>query len=448
MTSPTNHSANDSQRLDCIGIGLGPFNLSIAALADKVKTELSTRFLERKAYFSWHPGLLLSDAKMQTSFLKDLVTAVDPTSPYSFLNYLVTQRKFYPFCASGQSVISRLEFSDYLAWTAHQLPNAQFDCDVQNIEFHDDHFSVTTENETFTSQHLVIGTGMQPHVPDCIQGLVSDTCFHASELALRAPDLTGKRVAIIGGGQTGADIFQHSFDQHFGKPAHIEWITRRANIEQLDEGCFTDQYFMPDYVDQFYQLDSANKQKEVSHQKLASDGVTSDCLQNIYRSLYHDKYVLRNPSWWKISPHQTLISSRKQNGQYQLDIEHGLSKQRQTITADVVILCTGFNHDLPKCLESIKPQMHTDEHDRMALSSDYCLQWKGMGKNNIYIVNSGTDNHGIAEPQLSLAAWRAAKIINHLAQHKVYELSDNDNIIDWGDLSFKHEKHLAAVSSL
>lgn len=70
--------------LDCIGIGLGPFNLSIAALADQDKTQLSTRFLERKPSFSWHPGLLLSDAKMQTSFLKDLVTAIDPTSQYSF----------------------------------------------------------------------------------------------------------------------------------------------------------------------------------------------------------------------------------------------------------------------------------------------------------------------------------------------------------------------------
>ncbi|HBV75919.1 MULTISPECIES: lysine N(6)-hydroxylase/L-ornithine N(5)-oxygenase family protein [Vibrio] len=434
--------------LDCIGIGLGPFNLSIAALSDEEKTHLKTLFLERKSHFSWHPGLLLSDAKMQTSFLKDLVTAVDPTSPYSFLNYLVTQRKFYPFCASGQSVISRLEFSDYLGWTAHQLPNTQFGCDVKSVAFEQDHFRITTDKEVFNSQHLVIGTGMQPHVPECIQPFVSETCFHASELALRSPDLTGKRVAIIGGGQTGADIFQHTFDKQFGKPTHIEWISRRANIEQLDEGCFTDQYFMPDYVNQFYQLDSSNKQQEVSHQKLASDGVTSDCLQGIYQRLYHDKYVLRNPRWWKIKTHQSLISSRRVNGQYQLDIQHGLTKQVETINADIVILCTGFNHDLPQCLDELRPYIMTDEQDRILLSSDYCLQWKGMKNNSIYIVNSGTDNHGIAEPQLSLAAWRAAKIINHLAQDSVYELAEDDNIIDWGDLTFKPEKHLAAVSSL
>lgn len=70
-----------------------------------------------------------------------------------------------------------------------------------------------------------------------------------------------------------------------------------------------------------------------------------------------------------------------------------------------------------------------------------------MGKNNIYIVNSGTDNHGIAEPQLSLAAWRAAKIINHLAQYNVYELAENDNIIDWGDLIFQQHQYLSEVKA-
>ncbi|WP_417880634.1 lysine N(6)-hydroxylase/L-ornithine N(5)-oxygenase family protein [Vibrio sp.] len=438
---------NNPQDFDCLGIGLGPFNLSIAALIEESKTQLQTRFLERKPLFSWHPGLLLSDAKMQTSFLKDLVSAVDPTSPYSFLNYLVKQHKFYPFCASGQSVISRLEFSDYLAWTAHQLPNTQFDCNIQHVDYVDNQFIVHSETERYTSKDLIIGTGMQPHIPECIRELVSDHCFHASELALRAPDLTGKRVAIIGGGQTGADIFQHTFDQQFGRPENIDWISRRPNIEQLDEGCFTDQYFMPDYVNQFYHLDQKNKHREVSHQKLASDGVTSSCLNGLYQRLYHDKYVLRNPKWWSIKPHQSLISGQYRNGEYQLDIQHGLTQKIQTVKADIVILCTGFTHDLPACLDHLKPLMITDPRNRLILSSDYCLQWKGMQNNRIYIVNSGTDNHGIAEPQLSLAAWRAAKIVNSLCQNNIYELDEEQNILDWG-LDIEPQHNFANVISM
>ncbi|MGO2509061.1 MAG: hypothetical protein ACTH6Y_08705 [Vibrio hibernica] len=70
-----------------------------------------------------------------------------------------------------------------------------------------------------------------------------------------------------------------------------------------------------------------------------------------------------------------------------------------------------------------------------------------MQTNHIYIVNSGTHNHGIAEPQLSLAAWRAGKIINHLTQRSIYPLAENQNILDWG-LDVEPQHDLAAVSSM
>ena len=81
---------------DFIGIGIGPFNLSIAALAEGLDG-FSSLFLERKPHFSWHPGMMVPDCHMQTSFLKDLVSAVEPTNRHSFLNYLVQRKKFYSF---------------------------------------------------------------------------------------------------------------------------------------------------------------------------------------------------------------------------------------------------------------------------------------------------------------------------------------------------------------
>src|SRR6185436_18751172 len=68
-------------RYDSIGVGIGPFNLSAAALAATLP-ELKTLFVERARSFAWHPGMLISGATIQTSHLKDLVTLADPTSPY------------------------------------------------------------------------------------------------------------------------------------------------------------------------------------------------------------------------------------------------------------------------------------------------------------------------------------------------------------------------------
>ncbi len=65
---------------DFIGIGIGPFNLSVAALAEGLDG-FSSLFLERKPHFSWHPGMMVPDCHMQTSFLKDLVSCRGANQP-------------------------------------------------------------------------------------------------------------------------------------------------------------------------------------------------------------------------------------------------------------------------------------------------------------------------------------------------------------------------------
>ena len=67
--------------------GSGPFNLGLACLTEPID-ELDGLFLEAKPDFDWHSGMLLEGAHLQTPFMSDLVTLADPTSPYSFLNYL------------------------------------------------------------------------------------------------------------------------------------------------------------------------------------------------------------------------------------------------------------------------------------------------------------------------------------------------------------------------
>lgn len=46
--------------LDLLGVGAGPFNLSLAALADGVPG-LRSAFHEQRTAFHWHPGLLIEE---------------------------------------------------------------------------------------------------------------------------------------------------------------------------------------------------------------------------------------------------------------------------------------------------------------------------------------------------------------------------------------------------
>ncbi|EGT5746770.1 lysine 6-monooxygenase, partial [Cronobacter dublinensis subsp. dublinensis] len=297
---------------DFIGIGIGPFNLSIAALAEGLDG-FSSLFLERKPHFSWHPGMMVPDCHMQTSFLKDLVSAVEPTNRYSFLNYLVQRKKFYRFLTTEQRTVSREEFADYLCWAAESLSNLAFSQQVQQVSFNEANglFEVVTQRDRFLARHVCMGIGKQINLPDCVH-TQSDRCFHASEMMLRTPSLAGKRVTVVGGGQSGADLFLNIFRGEWGQPAALNWVSRRNNYNALDEAAFANEYFTPEYLESFAQLDEKTRCALLAEQKMTSDGVTAESLLAIYRAMYHRFEVLREKPWAHLLPSRSVTRVTQQ----------------------------------------------------------------------------------------------------------------------------------------
>src|SRR5215218_9977761 len=121
---------------DVVGVGIGPFNLSLAALADGVDG-LSALFLDGQAEFTWHPGLMFDDARLQVSFLADLVSLVDPTNRWSFLAYLRDRDRLFPFYFAERFHITRREFQDYCRWAAAGLGSCRFGARVEAVAWDD-----------------------------------------------------------------------------------------------------------------------------------------------------------------------------------------------------------------------------------------------------------------------------------------------------------------------
>src|SRR5215470_10116443 len=118
---------------DVVGVGLGPFNLSLAVLIEPVSS-LRVRFFETQPEFRWHPGLMVPGARLQVSFLKDLVTLVNPTSEYSFLNFLAAERRLYRFLIAYSGTCSRQEFEQYYRWAANQLKSVRWAHRVERVD--------------------------------------------------------------------------------------------------------------------------------------------------------------------------------------------------------------------------------------------------------------------------------------------------------------------------
>lgn len=415
---------------DLVGVGIGPFNLSLASLLDK--TKLHYRFFEQKASFDWHSEILFSDSDMQTSYLKDLVTSVDPTSPYTFLNYLVENGLFHLFMNTGRTNVSRREFEQYCQWVTQKIQEKEekrlvFSSPVESVDFNGEHFVVSSQTGEYKTRNLCIGTGLTPRVPECTREHLSKTFFHAKSKEIQSLNIEGKDVVIIGGGQTGVEIFSNALRGKWARPKSLKLITGRMGLIPLDESPFTNEYFSPRYVEDFFDISSKTKDGLVKTQKYASDGNTPHYLDSLYKELYQRRYVEGDILDFSIHPSRRLSEVSNKNGRYELVMENHFTGGEDSFCADVVILCTGFDVSVPPMIAPMKNKILFDENGRFLLKKDFSIEWEGPKENKIFALNFSRHTHGISEPQTSLMAWRSAVVTNSLLNESFYSIDRQVN---------------------
>lgn len=417
---------------DLLGIGVGPSNLSLAALLEKAP-DVTKLFLERKECFNWHPEIMFTDSVMQTSYLKDLVTPVDPTSSYSFLNFLVENDMFYPFVNTRRSVISRKEYEQYCSWVSEKLgPSLRFGADVHAVRFSGSRFLIESSKGTFESRDLCVATGLTPRLPSCARDLIGPSFLHAKTPTLLGMNFEGRSVTVVGGGQTGVEIFRNALNGKWGRPTRLNLVTSRKNLEPLDESEFTNEYFTPNYVNNFWQVRPERKAEIVAAQKLASDGNTPAYLTDLYNDLYRLRYVEKDARAIGILACRELVGAAAVHPGYRLTLDNTFSEEREEIFADIVILATGFEACVPKALEPLLPRLSLDSRGRFNLEKSYSVSWDGPKSNRIYALNFSRHQHGIIDPQSSLMAWRSAVVINDLTRQNLYKTAQRyDNFVHY-----------------
>ena len=348
------------------------------------------------------------------------------------MSYLVSKGRFYRFLNADFERALRVEFADYMRWAAEQIESLEFGADVREVSFDGEAFQLGFDRRApVRARHLVVGTGGAPAVPSWAEKHLGGVCFHSGGYMRSDLSLAGQRVLIVGGGQSGAEVFLHVCSGQRGEPSSVTWVSRRPNLDPLDETAFANEYFTPEYVNAFHQLPHARRASLVESQKLAGDGASPHSLREISQLLYERDFLSGERMAYRIRTQRDVRAMSRVSGAFRVEMLNRFDERNEVVVADVVILATGYQSSLPSCFGELSNRFARDRSGQLELSHDYRARWDGPEQNRIYVQNGGRYSHGIADPQLSLAAHRAAVIVNSLLDRPVYRTEVEPTPVQW-----------------
>jgi lysine N6-hydroxylase len=430
---------------DLAGVGIGPFNLSLAALCDGVPGTRAL-FLDAKPAFSWHPGLLMEGTTLQVPFLADLVTMADPTSPWSYLNYIRCHDRMFKFFFSERFHIPRREYDHYCRWVAERLASCRFDARVTALEWDENAnaFAVVYrcadgDRTRVLARQVVLGVGTDPVVPEPLRPLLSDAhtgrVLHSADYrAHRARLAAADDVTVVGAGQSGAevalDLLRTQDGNGQGGP-YVRWLARTAAFAPMEYSKIGLEHFTPDYTSYFRHLPEAAREHLVREQWQLYKGVSEETLGQMYDELY-ERTIGGGEPRAALQPGVELVEARADGDGYLLTCRNRQQDSLFEIRTCAVVSATGYAASRPAFLDGIGDMVDWDGKGRYQVDGQYRVALDPRVSGALYVQNAETHTHGVGAPDLTLGAWRAATILNAAAGRTVLPLSPRQAFTTFG----------------
>ncbi|MGY4690578.1 lysine N(6)-hydroxylase/L-ornithine N(5)-oxygenase family protein [Salibacterium sp. K-3] len=415
---------------DVIGIGIGPFNLGMAALLDPVK-DVEAVFFEQRPSFEWHPGMLLEGTVLNSPFLADLVTFADPTSPYTILNYLHKKNRLYQFYFYKDLHIPRREYNEYGKWAASQLSSCRFGYRVENVIDADGCYQVevreikTDQTSTYYTRHVVVGTGSKPVMPPGLAEKADQGIYHSSDYAMRKAELKDTdNITVVGSGQSAAEIFHDLLQdqKHYGY--RLTWLTRSPEFFQSEAAKLAREVFSPDYVSYFRTLDYETRLEALPQLDKGRKGIEQKTLMNIYELLYH-RAIERDDPRVILQPMTEVIDMEKRDGQYDLSCRQWQKDQTFVHRTDKAVFATGYKPNVPEWVYELGDKIEWEDEKLYKVSDSYRLLFRDDRNHHIYVLTSLDHSHGTAATNLALSVMRNQTIINDICGYNVYPVEQD-----------------------
>ncbi|WP_406256483.1 lysine N(6)-hydroxylase/L-ornithine N(5)-oxygenase family protein [Streptomyces nigra] len=414
---------------DVIGIGFGPSNVAMAIALSEHNAgpgaqPLRAQFFEQQPRFGWHRGMLIDDATMQVSFLKDLVTLRNPASDYSFLCYLKSRGRLIDFINHKSLFPLRIEFHDYFEWAAARVDDlVSYGHEVVGVMpvLRDgvvEHLDVTVRSAQGLAVHrarnLVLGTGLRPLMPDGVER--SDRLWHTSELLGRVvawEEPPPERVVVVGAGQSAAENVAY-LHRRFPE-AEICAVFSRYGYSPADDSGFANRIFDPEAVDAFYTAPESVKRRLMDYHGNTNYSVVDiDLIDDLYRQMYREK-VLGTERLRFLNVSRLTDVKETEDDRVSATVTSLVTGEETRLDADVVVFATGYGPADPVgLLGEVADRCLRDDEGRVRVERDYRVATDDSLRCGIYLQGGTEHTHGITSSLLSNTAVRVGEILDSL----------------------------------
>ncbi|MGA5896023.1 lysine N(6)-hydroxylase/L-ornithine N(5)-oxygenase family protein [Streptomyces venetus] len=414
---------------DLIGIGFGPSNVAMAIAigehnAQAAEQEVITaRFFEQQPSFGWHRGMLIDDATMQVSFLKDLVTLRNPASEFSFLCYLKSKGRLIDFINHKNLFPLRVEFHDYFEWAAAQVEDmVSYGHEVVGVtpvvrDGAVEHLEVTVRSGeglmVHRARNLVIGTGLRPLMPEGVER--GDRVWHNSELLARVDELDGtapSRFVVVGAGQSAAENVAY-LHRRFPE-AEICAVFSRYGYSPADDSSFANRIFDPAAVDEYFAAPENVKRRLMDYHGNTNYSVVDvDLIDDLYRQMYREQVLgTERLRFLNVS---RLTEVKETPAKVRATVTSLVTGDETPLDADVVVFATGYSPADPLgLLGEVADHCLRDDAGRVRVERDYRIATDPRLRCGIYLQGGTEHTHGITSSLLSNTAVRVGEILDSL----------------------------------
>jgi L-ornithine N5-oxygenase len=215
------------------------------------------------------------------------------------------------------------------------------------------------------------------------------------------------RVAVVGGGQSGAEAF---IDLNDGYPgAKVDLILRAAVLKPADDSPFVNEIFSPEYTNLVFNQPERERERLIREYHNTNYSVVDlDVIERIYGILYRQK-VSGDPRHRFLSRRVIVACQADQRG-VELTLRDLATGEVERCCYDAVILATGYERTSHHRLLAPLAEYLGD----FAVDRNYRVRAAAPLDASVFVQGFCQSTHGLSDTLLSVLPIRAAEVANAL----------------------------------